>query len=151
MKTIKSNDLFRMSFILQDNSASTTSNYLAKIILYILFENTNSLEIEEIQQFVYDKFALEFTVDEIRSALDKATKRNNDIVKSSDNKYALSPQCANRLSKESSVEDELHNYVKKAKQDLNIKLGDEEFYNLITRYLYHCFNAKPHIIYFILL
>ena len=39
MKSIKANTFFRINFILQDNSASTTRNYLANIIIKLTVKN----------------------------------------------------------------------------------------------------------------
>ncbi len=42
---LKADNFFRMNFILQDNAASTTRNYLSKIIEFVLFETKHSMKI----------------------------------------------------------------------------------------------------------
>ena len=139
MKSIKANTFFRINFILQDNSASTTRNYLAKIIEFILFESKSKLDINEIRRRIIDEFALEFTVDEL---LESISKKNDNIVKASENEYSLTPECASRLSRDKSIEEDLRTTIKNAIVELKMDIGEDQLYNLITRYLYFCFNTN---------
>lgn len=146
MNSINSNDFFRMNFILQDNAGSTTANYLSKIIEYVLFESKEALDIIEIQRCILSKFELEFTDKEINDALSRAIKRTSNIIKDNHNHYSLSPQCASRMASSTSLEAELRVYVEKAKKELNISIEADDLYDLITRYLYFCFNTNKEML-----
>ena len=146
MNSINSNDFFRMNFILQDNAGSTTVNYLSKIIEYVLFDSKEALDIIEIQKCILSKFDLEFSDKEINEALNRTIKRTSNILKDNNKHYSLSHQCASRMASSTSLETELRLYVEKAKKELNISLDANDLYDLITRYLYFCFNTNKEML-----
>jgi hypothetical protein len=134
--------LFRMNFLLQDSSATTTKTYLAKIIESILYENSQPLNIHEISDFIKSMFFLEFTDDEIIEAIAKKAKH---IVTQND-KYTLTPDYANTLSHTQSVDLLLTGFIKDAIIELNLNIGQAELHDLLTRYLYFCFNSNKNIL-----
>ncbi len=135
---LKADNFFRMNFILQDNAASTTRNYLSKIIEFVLFETKHSMKIEEIQQSIIDEFSLEFTINELLSSINKS----NHIIKTTENSYLVSAEYANRLAKDKSIEEEIKSSINKAILEINLDISPEDLYDLITRYLYYCFNTN---------
>lgn len=134
--------LFRMNFLLQDSSATTTKTYLAKIIESILYENSQPLNIHEISDFIKSMFFLEFTDDEIIEAIAKKAKH---IVTQND-KYTLTPEYANILSHTQSVDLLLTGFIKDAIVELNLNIAQTDLHDLLTRYLYFCFNSNKNIL-----
>ena len=146
MSSINTNDFFRMNFILQDNAGSTTVNYLSRIIEYVLFDSKEALDIVGIQKLILSKFELEFSYNEINDALNRTIRRSSNIIKDDQKRFSLSHQCASRMANSTSLETELRLYVKKAKIELNIPIDANDLYDLITRYLYFCFNANKEML-----
>lgn len=139
--TISQNEFFRMNFILQDDSATTTKTYLAKIIEFILYQNKTPLSIENICERIEQDFDLEFSFDEVREAINVSKSRKNRIVQIGD-KYELNDEVYTSLSEERSIESLLHEYTTLAVRKLNLNIAPEGLYNLITSYLYYSFNTS---------
>lgn len=135
---IKEQDFFRLSFILQDNSETTNNASLRKIIEEVLFNNRSEMEIDEIREVIFKNFELEFTNDEISSALNLS--KNKHIIET-EGKYILSANYISELAKGMTVEEKLKGLIKEFKNNLNIEKEENELYLLLSKYIFHCFNS----------
>lgn len=133
------NLLFRMNFILQDNSATTIDANLVKFIEYALaYIEADSASIVDIKEQIEKIYGLEFTIDEI----DVAIKRKGKRISVSDGRYFIKPEYRASIVKTKSVSDELMGFVVKAKEELNLEASSEELHSLMMDYLYYCFNSN---------
>lgn len=133
------NLLFRMNFILQDNSATTIDANLVKFIEYALaYIEADSASIVDIKEQIEKIYGLEFTIDEI----DVAIKRKGKRISISDGRYFIKPEYRASIVKTKSVSDELMGFVVKAKEELNLEASSEELHSLMMDYLYYCFNSN---------
>lgn len=140
MNKIQSNELFRMNFVLQDTAATTTKTYLAQIVELILFESEKQgLHLSEIAEDISSKQSLEFSIPEIKEAIE----RDKNIV-SDDELYRLKPKRRSEMKEEPSVEDILSSYIDDAysEESLGLKMDKAEFKALLMRYVYFCFNSN---------
>ncbi|MBP3201615.1 MAG: hypothetical protein J6M39_08225 [Lachnospiraceae bacterium] len=138
VNSIKEKDFFRLSFILQDSSETTNNASLRKIIEEVLFNNRSEMEIDEIREVIFKNFELEFTNDEISSALNLS--KNKHIIET-EGKYILSANYISELAKGITVEEKLKGLIKEFKKNLNIEKEENELYMLLSRYIFHCFNS----------
>lgn len=131
--------LFRMSFILQDSSATTTTTYLAKIIESELYVENTYLSVAEISEKIERDLSLEFTDLEIINAI----KRSKNVVMDGNKKYALSPDKMSALANSKSIEQKLDGLIKRficSRKQSNFDVS--RFEELFIRFLYHCFNSN---------
>lgn len=130
--------LFRMSFILQDSSATTTSTYLLKIIEYMLYTANDYLSIPEISDRIQKDLSLEFSDLEIINAIN-----NSPQIVQRGKKYALTPQRLNTLSSMESIETKLISFIRHfIRLSPEITFDEKSFFNLFSRFLYYCFNEN---------
>ena len=124
--------LFRMSFILQDSSATTTSTYLLKIIEYMLYTANDYLSIPEISDRIQIDLSLEFSDLEIINAIN-----NSPQIVQRGKKYALTPQRLNTLSSMESIETKLISFIRHfIRLSPEITFDEKSFFNLFSRFLY---------------
>lgn len=65
-------NLFRMSFVLQDNNVSTLETSLVKIIEAILYsEGTLALDFDTIANKIKAEYELDFSTTEIKKSIEK--------------------------------------------------------------------------------
>lgn len=134
--------LLRLSFILQDNSFTTTKNYLAKIIEDILCNSPADMEIPDIVDAILTTYNLEFSEKEV---LDAIQKRTQNIIQRNGG-YSISPSYVDKIKKAIPFEVSLKEYIQRAITDLKLSIGIEEYYDLIIKYLYYCFNSNKKVL-----
>lgn len=136
---VKSDEFFRMNFILQDSLATTTTTYLARIVELTLYEAEEGLTITGIVDSIIKNQSLEFSIAEIREAIKKS--RNIIVI---DDIYRLSPKRRNEMEHESSIVSILDEYIDEALSDENLQLSvsHDELKTLLMRYIYYCFNSN---------
>lgn len=87
--------LFRMNFIIQDNTAMTLETNLVKIIEEILYdEKGGRLTIAEIAESIKKRFDLSFSDEEIKTAIRKKGRHIQNI----EHGYILKPDYRKTLS-----------------------------------------------------
>lgn len=135
---MEENLLFRMSFILQDSSATSLDANLVKIIEDILYVENEPVSIKEIYSRIIQDCQLEFSLDEIQHAIQK--KGHN--IATVGEKYFLKPAYQTTIQKRGSVEDDLYNHVNDSIKELELDTEVEYLYGLIKQHLYNCFNEN---------
>lgn len=135
---MEENLLFRMNFILQDSFATTLDANLVKIIEVILLERRASISCAEIKNEIEKSYHLEFSEEEIETAINRKGK---NIVFDGEN-YGLKPSSIKSLSNRVAISEELYRYVKMAIYELELHISEKEMYELIEKYLYYCFNTN---------
>ncbi len=133
------NNLFRMNFVIQDNAATTLDANLVKIVEAILY-NTDyiSMSIQEIQLQIEKEIHLTFSIDELKAAI----KRKGKNIQIEKDKYFLSPAYRNALSQKGTYQSELKKYIKAAIHALSLEVNEDTLFELLTEYLYYCFNSN---------
>lgn len=137
--------LFRMNFILQDSSATTTKTYLYKMIESILFDSSTPLSVNRIRELLASQYYLEFSNEEIINAINSKSNRNSHII-ANENLYSLTPEYSNKLANADSVEFLMKKYIQLAIADLDMNISEENLYSLISKYLYFCFNTNKTVL-----
>ena len=138
---IRQNDFFRLSFILQDRSETTINACLYKIIEDVIYSVRKEMSLDDLREEIRSKFGLEFTNDDINNALNRYLNKKNNIVRVG-NKYSLSPSYIEEYEKKETAESELKKYVSIFKKEYNIDENEDKLYDLISRYVYYCFNSS---------
>lgn len=139
---VSADQFFRMGFITQDTSATTTRTYLARIIEATLSESDNGLTTQELLDNIQQKYCLEFTQDEVKAAYGKC--RDTKIDKAG--KWHIAANRANGIVRAESPERELCRLSEKAVDELSIAMRPADLEQLIKNYLYHCFNSSVDMI-----
>ena len=131
--------LFRMSFILQDSSATTTATYLTKIVESELYATNKYLSVNEISENISRDLSLEFSDLEIINAI----KRSKNLICDGNKKYSLSPERMSVLACSKTIEQRLDGFVKRfihTREETDFT--DQRFSELFSKFLYHCFNTN---------
>jgi hypothetical protein len=130
----------RLAMVLQNQAPSTLEKYIYKLAENVLIESKNGFTLIELEQEIYNKFNLSFTIDEIKASLNK---RNNKGVKSNGERYYLDERIKDELSKQETITDILHKYVLEfIKQYPNFNKTSTEIEEVLINYLYFCFNSN---------
>ena len=133
------NNLFRMSFIIQDNAATSLESNLVKIIEAVIYESGSpSLQPEDIQRLIEEYCGLTFSLDEINRAV---KRRGRNLIVTGKN-ISLQPSYRITLSNRGSFESELKKYAQMAVRELRMDVSLDVLCNLLTEYLYYCFNSN---------
>lgn len=139
MEYFNENNLFRMNFIIQDNVATTLNANLVKIVEAVLLQsNRNELSVNEIQTIIKDNYSLEFSIDEIISAINKKGKN----IAKSENGYFLKIEYRKKISQNATFNSEMNKYINLAIEELELDISANDLSKLITNYLYYCFNSN---------
>jgi hypothetical protein len=131
-------EFFRMNFIMQDTSASTTKTYLSKIVETVLFDAKSALDINMLTALILQKYSLEFSLDEVREIV----KRDRNIDEIAGEVYQLSPGKASELSHTKTIEETLTIISNDAIRELGLTLSPKAFKELLMRFLYYSFNSN---------
>lgn len=136
---VDSKEFYRLNFILQDSYATTTRNYLSKLIELVLYDAEKPLPCEDIIQALDDRQSLTFDSFEIKNAV----KKNRNIVQF-DGKYDLTPKRRNTMQHEPSIDSLLSGYVDEAcsLKELEIRVDPNTLKTLLMKYIYYCFNSN---------
>lgn len=138
---ISESNFFRLSFLLQDRSESTAISCLNKLIEYVMFIEKKPMNVDDIREAINNKFSLQFTNDEIIEATSKLDLNNGNVM-NIDGMYSLSAEFSNKYSKNISIEVKLKElitiFINEKKENTNVAI----VYDLISRYLYFCFNSN---------
>lgn len=135
--------LFRMNFIIQDNTAMTLETNLVKIIEEILFnEIGDRLTIAEISELIKERFDLCFSDDEIKTALRKKGKHIQNIG----NSYLLKPDYRKILSNQEDFNSKLTRLAQQSIKELDLNVSIDYLIDLLKEYLYFCFNSNKNSI-----
>ncbi len=146
MPTDDKSALFRMSFIIQDNNATTVQRHLVRIIEAIIFDSDKEyLSVEDIRDSIISKLDLEFDASEIEKAIGS---KHTSFIKNKDNgrEITISPKCASTLSSKGTYNDSLRKHVSQAIQELELDVQIDELCQLITNHLYQSFNTNKNVI-----
>ena len=128
-----------MSFIIQDNAATSLESNLVKIIEAVIYESgLPSLQSEDIQRLIEEYCGLTFSLDEINRAV---KRRGRNLIVTGKN-ISLQPSYRIMLSSRGSFESELEKYVQMAVRELRMDASVDVLCNLLTEYLYYCFNSN---------
>ena len=139
MHVVTPTALFRMSFILQDSSVTTTTTYLTKIIESELYTANNYLTVNEISESISRNLSLEFSDLEIINAI----KRSKNVVCDGNKRYSLSPERMSVLARSKTIEQRLEEFIKRFIYTLDqTGFTVQSFTDLFSRFLYHCFNTN---------
>ena len=130
--------LFRMNFILQDNSGTTLEANLVKFIECVLLDQETAVSIEFIKESIENEYQLEFSVEEIEQSI----KKKGTHILNESNTYFLEPKYRNSIRLRPSINDELTKYVTDFIRELKLDVDEDAFLGLIKKYLYHCFNTN---------
>ena len=135
--------LFRMNFIIQDNTAMTLETNLVKIVEEILFEKkSESLSITEIAESIKTKFDLDFSEEEIQIAIKKKGKHIQNI----NSRYILKPDYRKILSEQEDFNSKISRLVQMAIKENNLSVPKEHLMDVLKEYLYFCFNSNKNSI-----
>lgn len=136
---------FRLSLILNSNSARTVRTNIIKIIEAVLYsENNNPLTISEIANFIKSMFDLQFTSKELLDAIKKSKPDKfecricNDYVY---NTFKLTPKEFKKVKAKMSTQEYgniINEFLIKHK---NITYTYEEMKNIILDFLYKSFSC----------
>lgn len=128
---------FRMDFILQDTSSTTTRTWLTKMIEAVLLDSSKRLTIEQIIVSIEKLYTIEFSFDEVKDAV-----LHSKSIEYSEGLCSLSPKRKNALQTAVSINDQIEKFTKLAISDLQLDISEEQLKDLLTRYLYYCFNTN---------
>jgi len=133
------NNLFRMSFIIQDNAAMTLDTNLVKIIESILLDAKGArLSSDQIAKNIATQLNLNFSNEEIQHAIAKKGKNIQTIG----NLFFLKPDYMEKLSKQENFKSQIEKFAETAINELNLDVSKDKFIQLLTDYLYYCFNSN---------
>jgi len=133
------NNFFRMSFIVQDNAAMTLETNLVKIIEAVLFDAKGErLSSNQISIKIKEDVGLDFSESEVRQAILKRGKNIQNV----DNKFFLNPQYREKLNKQEDFKSQIEKYTHKAIEELGLEVDESRLTQLLTEYLYYCFNSN---------
>ena len=144
-KTINRDKFFRLNFILQDNSATTINTYLLKLIEFVIYEEKRALSVREIKEKIIEKFSLEFTDGEVLEAVKRSLTKNGNIFQEK-NKYYVTANYISRCNNNISIEDKLKGFINDYIVENKLDLDIEKMYELISRYVYYCFNTNKEVL-----
>ena len=144
-KTINKDEFFRLNFILQDNSATTINTYLLKLIEFVIYDERRALSLKEIKEKIIKKFSLEFTDEEILESVKRSLNKNGNIFQEK-NKYYVTANYINRSNNDISIEDKLKGFINEYIVENKLDLDIEKVYELISRYIYFCFNTNKEVL-----
>jgi hypothetical protein len=136
---IDSQEFYRLNFILQDSYATTTRNYLSKLIELVLYDAEKPLSCDDIIKSLVDRQSLTFDSSEIKNAV----KKNRNIVQF-DGTYDLTPKRRDDMRHEPSIDSLLSGYVEEAcsLKELEIGIKPDVLKDLLMKYIYYCFNSN---------
>lgn len=130
---------FRMSFIVQDNATMTLETNLVKIIEAELLEvNGEPLTANQIENIIKDNLELSFSEEEIRNAINKKGKN----IQSLGDKYVLKPGFKEKLNRRENFKSQIEKFSKMAIEELELNTTEAKLSQLLTEYLYYCFNTN---------
>lgn len=136
-------ELFRMSFIIQDNATMTLESNLVKLVEIILLDGDKSgFSLSQISVKIESNFSLFFTEEEINRAIQKKGK-NIQVL---DGKYLLKPEYRDKLARKENFKSQLDKFAILAIKELKLKTEKSELVRLLTDYLYFCFNSNKNSI-----
>ncbi|MFR1807840.1 MAG: hypothetical protein ACLSWV_02705 [Pygmaiobacter massiliensis] len=140
--------LLRFSLILSDGQAKTFSKNLTKIIKLILFDCFGeSITIREIAKRVKKVYSLEFSDDEINSALKRDKSKSFVLEKSAAdpiyNKYTLSPDEYKKIADQGNknIFENIVQRYKNSEEGQSFACETANVKAIILRYIYSVFNA----------
>lgn len=136
-------ELFRMSFIIQDNATMTLESNLVKLVETILLDgDKNGLSLFQISDKIESDFSLFFTEEEINKAIQKKGKN----IQLLNGKYLLKPEYRDKLARKENFKSQLEKFAVLAIKELELKTEKNELVRLLTDYLYFCFNSNKNSI-----
>lgn len=130
----------RLAMVLQNQAPSTLEKYIYKLAENVLIESKNGLTLIELKQEICSQFSLSFTIDEIKTSLNK---RSNKGIKTNSERYYLDEKIKNELLKQETITDVLHEYVLQFVEHYpNLQSTTDKVEKVLLNYLYFCFNSN---------
>jgi hypothetical protein len=125
---------------MEDQAPTTIDKYICRLVESVLYDSPkSSLTITEICDNIESNFNLQFDVLEIENAV-KRKARNRIII---DNKtYRLTVKTRDLLKKQPDMLSVLKKYIVDYRKHINANFDENDFLELILKYLYYCFNSN---------
>jgi len=130
----------RLAISMEDQAPTTIDKYICRLVESVLYDSPkSSLTITEICDNIESNFNLQFDVLEIENAV-KRKARNRIII---DNKtYRLTVKTRDLLKKQPDMLSVLKKYIVDYRKHINANFDENDFLELILKYLYYCFNSN---------
>lgn len=137
---MKEESILRLAISLEDQAPTTIDKYICRLVECILFDSPkSSLTIREICDGIESMYNLQFDVLEIENAIKR--KAGNRII--TENKtYRLTVKTRDSLKKYSDMLSVLKKYIANYRKHTNANFDENQFLELILKYLYYCFNSN---------
>lgn len=135
--------LFRMNFIIQDNSLMTLDANLIRIVESIILDKGHKgLTLEQIKDNILLEYELDFSEEEISKALNKKGRNIQKI----EEKYHLKPEYRSKLEKRDDFTSQINKLIIQAIHECQLDVSAHRYQELIKKYLYYCFNSNKNSI-----
>ncbi len=132
--------LLRLAMVLQDKAPSTLDKYICKLAASILVDFDEEITIDELCGKINEQFNLDFTIEEISSAIERKGPSSSLIIHNGSVK--LVEKAAKALKKSNSLAGELKEIIRQFAEASETDVNEAELQNLLTTYLYACFNSN---------
>lgn len=134
------NMLLRLAMVLQDKAPSTLDKYICKLGASILADFNEGMSLDELCEQINDQFNLDFTIEEISSAIERKGTSSSLILRNGSVK--LADKALKALETSNSLAGELKGIIRQFAEVSESDVNEGELQDLLTTYLYACFNSN---------